>query len=47
MKLNWYYIGLAIVLYMIGQTAVVSTQLQFKDPTKSPHGGVGMLWPFH
>jgi hypothetical protein len=37
MKLNWYYIGLAVVLYIIGQTAVwFQHNWQFKDPTKSP-----------
>lgn len=37
MKLNWYYIGLAVVLYIIGQTAVwFQHNWQFKDPDKSP-----------
>ena len=37
MKLNYYYIGIAILLYIIGQTAVwFQHNWQFKDPTKSP-----------
>ena len=37
MKLNFYQIGLVILLYIIVKiTGLVSTQLKFKDPSKSP-----------
>ena len=37
MKLNFYQIGLAILLYAIGQSAVwFQHNWKFKDPTKSP-----------
>lgn len=37
MKVNYYQIALAILLYIIGQTAVwFQHNWQFKDPSKSP-----------
>ena len=37
MKLNWYYIGSVLSpLYNRSNSRMVSTQLVFKDPTKSP-----------